>query len=59
MCVCVCVLQTLQEMSFLHTTNYSEAHAEYNQNKNRFPDKLPSEYGHCIHFAVTKGIQYN
>ena len=41
---CVCVFQTLQEVSSLHEASYTEAQAEYKQNKNRFPDKLPSEY---------------
>ena len=43
----------------MHTADYTEAQAEYNQNKNRFPDKLPSEYGHCVNnYAATKGKQY-
>ena len=41
---CVCVPQTLQEMSSLHKASYTEAQAEYNEDKNRFPDNLPSEY---------------
>ena len=55
---CVCVFQTLQEVSSLHEASYTEAQAQYNQNKNRFPDKLPSEYGLCVHIAPTNGIQY-
>ena len=35
--------QTLQELSSHHQAKYTEAEAEYNKEKNRFPDKLPSE----------------
>ena len=41
----MCVPQTLQEVSSLHKASHTEAQAQYNQNKNRFPDRLPSEYG--------------
>ena len=35
--------QTLQELSSHHQAKYTEAEAEYNKKKNRFPDKIPSE----------------
>ena len=35
--------QTLQELSSQHQARFTEAEAEYNRKKNRFPDKLPSE----------------
>ena len=34
--------QTLQELSSQHQAKCTEAEAEHNRNKNRFPDKLPS-----------------
>ena len=44
-------------MSSHHEASYTEAQAEYNQNKNRFPDKLPSEYAvsmhnQCVHLLI-------
>ena len=43
-----CVLhfchQTLERMSSQYHVSYIEAKAEYNADKNKFPDKLPSEW---------------
>ena len=36
--------QTLERVSTQYKASYLEAEAHYNANKNRFPDKLPSEY---------------
>ena len=36
-------VQTLEEVCGQFQASYQEAEAVYNANKNRFPDKLPSE----------------
>ena len=38
------VVQVLEHMSSQYKASYLEAEAKYNSAKNRFPDKLPSEY---------------
>ena len=42
-------VQTLEKMSSQYQASYQEALAEYNSSKNRFPDKLPSEWGKWEH----------
>ena len=44
--------QTLQELSSQHQDGYTEAMAEYNKEKNRFPDKIASEYIHIVSVGV-------
>ena len=46
MCV---VVQVLEHMSSQYKASYLEAEAKYNSAKNRFPDKLPSEYAYTHH----------
>ena len=38
---------TLERVSAQYKACYQEAEVEYNASKNRFPDKLPSEYIPC------------
>ena len=46
----MCVVgQILEHMSSQYKTSYLEAGAKYNSAKNRFPDKLPSEYPYHPH----------
>ena len=43
------VVQVLEHMSSQYKASYLEAEAKYNSAKNRFPDKLPSEWAPLIH----------
>ena len=54
--------QTLERVSAGYKTSYQEAKAQYNANKNRFPDKLPSECPAmllCVCLAHANTFAYN
>ena len=42
-------VQVLQQVTSQYKALYIEAEAQYNANKNRFPDKLPSEPPSALH----------
>ena len=53
----MCISQTLESVSSQYQASYMEAEAQYNANKNRYPDKLPSKSfsvacvnSYCMHY---------